>query len=129
MPLTHEIDSVRRIVIVTLSGELTDERLFTLYDELKESPEIRTDFAILIDLRQASGRNLTSAGVGALAQRPLMLSPEARRAVVVPSDFGSGMARMYNALREAQSGEVAIFRNFAEAMRWIETGEAEPHGG
>jgi hypothetical protein len=129
MPSNYEIDPVRRIVIVTLSGELTDEGLFKLYDELKETPETRSDFAILIDLRQASGRNLTSAGVGALAQRPLMLSRETRRAVVVPSDFGSGMARMYNAFREAQGGKVAIFRNFAEAMRWIETGEAEPHGG
>jgi hypothetical protein len=129
MPSSYEIDPVRRIVVVTLSGELTDEGLFKLYEDLKDAPEIKSDFAILIDLRQASGRNVTSAGVGTLAQRPRMLSPEARRAVVVPSDFGSRVVRMYNVLREGQGGEIAIFSDFAEARRWVETGEAEPHEG
>jgi hypothetical protein len=129
MPSNYEIDPVRRIVVVTLSGDLTDEGLFKLYDDLTDFPEIKPDFAILIDLRQTSGRSVTSAAVGTLAQRPPLLSPEARRAVVVPSDFGSRVARMYNVLREGHGGEVAIFSDFAEARRWVETGEAEPHEG
>jgi hypothetical protein len=123
MRSTLDIDPVRRTAIVTLSGELTDEQLFKLYDGLQDNPEVRPDFALLIDLQQASGSNVTSAGVSALAQRPLVLSAEARRAVVLPSDFGVEVARLYNMLREAEGGEVMIFRDLAEARRWAETGE------
>lgn len=129
MPSRYEIDPVRRFVVITLSGELTDEALFKLYDDIKDLPEVRPDFSVLVDLREAIGRKVTSAGVGTLAQRPRMFSAEARRAVVVPSEFGSRMVRMYNVSRESEGGEVAIFSDFAEAKRWVETGEAEPREG
>jgi hypothetical protein len=123
MPLTHEVDPSRRIVIVTVSGDLGDEQLFELHDEIRKNREVKSDFGLLIDLRQARGRNITSSGVGALAELPLVLSAKARRAVVVPSDFGFGMARMYSLLREAGNGGIAVFRDFAEARRWIENRE------
>lgn len=123
MSSTHEVDPVRRIVIVTLDGDLTDEKLFMLYDRLQDDPEVKPDFALLIDLRRASGFKVTSTGVHALAQRPLMLSPEARRAVVVPSDFGVEMARVYNRMREAGGGGTAIFRDLDEAKRWAQSKE------
>jgi hypothetical protein len=114
MHWTHEIDPLHCVSIVTVSGELTD-----LYDELRDAPGVGSDFALLLDLRRASERNVTSSGVSALARLPPVLSVKARRAVVVSSDFGFGMARMYGLRREVGSGGIEVFRDFAAALRCV----------
>jgi hypothetical protein len=65
---------------------------------------------------------VTSAGVRALADRPLILSAASRRAVVVASDLAFGMARMYEILSEKRGGGTRVFREYGEARRWVETG-------
>jgi hypothetical protein len=92
----------------------------SLASQLENVPEIRPDFSLLIDLRQAQGSGVSSAGVRALAERPLVLSPGSRRAVVVPSDLGFGMARMYELLSEDRGGGTRVFRDYGEARRWLE---------
>ena len=62
---------------------------------------------------------VTTDGVRALVAEPLVLAPDSRRAVVVPSDLGFGMARMYEMLREDRGGVTRAFRDFDEARRWV----------
>jgi hypothetical protein len=116
----RETDKVARLVVLKVSGELGDRDLLSLADELENASEVEPDFALLIDLRRADGRTVT--GVQALARQPLLLSPESRRAVVVPSELGFGMARMYELLR--QQAAPRVFRDYAEADRWVRTGNA-----
>jgi len=113
------IDSAARVVIVTVIGALGDAELQSLGDQLEKNPEVAPDFALLIDLRQADGKNVTSPGVRSLATRALVFSPASRRAVVVPSDLGFGMARMYEMLREGRGGGMRVFRDYGEARRWV----------
>lgn len=122
MQVVRETDVARRVVVLTVSGEIGDQDLMGLADELGNAPDVEADFSLLIDLREADGRNVTSAGVEALAQRPLVLSPESRRAVVVPSQLGFGMARMYELLRQERGGSTRVFRDYDEADRWVRTG-------
>ena len=114
-----KIDSSDRVVIVTVIGGLGDAELQSLGDQLEKNPEVAPDFALLIDLRQADGKSVTSPGVRALATRPLIFSAASRRAVVVPSDLGFGMARMYEMLREGRGGGMRVFRDYDEARRWV----------
>jgi hypothetical protein len=120
MRVAREIDSQSHLVILTVSGKLTDQGLLRLYDELRETEGLTPDFELLIDLRQADGREVSTAAVTSLAERPLLLSPESRRAVVVTSEFGFGMARMYELLRDAKGGEIRVFRDFDEARLWLD---------
>ena len=122
MRFDRETDAVARVVVLKVSGDLEDRELMGLADELETAPEVGADFSFLIDLRQANGQKVTSAGVEALAERPLALSPESRRAVVVPSELGFGMARMYELLRQERGGATRVFRDYEEARRWVETG-------
>ena len=55
-----------------------------------------------------------------MAARPLVLSAEARRAIVVPTVLGYGMARMYGLLRGL--GGTRVFMDYDKARRWAETG-------
>ena len=122
MKVKRSIDSAARIVILEVSEHLGDAELLSLADQLEKDPEVSSDFSLLIDLRQADGRDVTSAGVQALASRSLVLSRASRRAVVVPSDLGFGMARMCEMLSERRGGSARVFRNHSEAMRWLEFG-------
>src|SRR5262245_52244187 len=122
MQVEREIDSVARVVILTVSGYLNDEGLRELADVLEKTPEVEPDFSLLIDLRNAKGQYVTSAGVRKLAARPLVLSAASRRAVVVPSRLGFGMARMYEMLREDRGGAARTFRSYDEAWRWVTAG-------
>jgi len=119
MATTYEINAERGVIVVTVTGDLTDEGLFDMHRRLAEDPAVRRDFALLFDLREAHGESVTTDGVRALAGLPLVLSPESRRAVVVPTDLGFGMARVYGMRREAKGSKVEVFRDFAEACRWI----------
>ncbi len=126
LKIRHQINTVDRVVILSVSGDLGDQELLKLADkleeDLEEDLEMQPDFSLLIDLRQAKGGNVTIVGVRALAGLPLVLSPASRRAVVVPSDFGFGMARMYESLRDERYGAMQVFRDFDEALRWVATG-------
>jgi hypothetical protein len=122
MQIERKTDAAARVVVLRVSGTLGDRELASLADDLANAGDVGTDFSFLIDLRQADGRNVTSAGVKALAGRPLVLSPESRRAVVVPSALGFGMARMYELLRQNRGGATRAFRDYDEAQRWVETG-------
>jgi hypothetical protein len=77
---------------------------------------------MLIDLRGSSGKSITVAGVRAMAARRLALSPESRRAVVVPSTLGYGMARMYELMRGDGAGAPRVFMDLEQAHRWVSTG-------
>jgi hypothetical protein len=122
MRTERETDAVARVVVLKVSGDVGDRELLDLADELEKAPDVEADFSFLIDLRQANGRNVTSAGVQALAQRPLVFSPESRRAVLVPSELGFGMARMYELLRQEGGGATHVFRDYDAAHRWVRTG-------
>ena len=114
-----QVDGAARVVIVTVSGALGDAELQGIGDQLEKNTDVAPDFALLIDLRQADGKSVTSAGVRALATRGLVFSPASKRAVVVPSDLGFGMARMYEMLREGRGGGMRVFRDYDEAKRWV----------
>jgi hypothetical protein len=120
MPSTFEIDRVRHIVIVRMTGEITDVHLVELYDRLRSEEILASNAALLIDLREAKGVDVTSAGVRALSRLPLVFPPEARRAVVVPTSLGFGMVRMYGLWR-GEEGGIRAFRDFDEAMDWVGT--------
>jgi len=122
MQVERKVDALARVVILKVNGNLDDRELLRLADELELDPGMGSDFSLLIDLRQANGRDVTTAGVRALVARPLVLSAASRRGVVVPSDLGFGMARMYEVLRERQGGATRVFRDYDEAQRWVETG-------
>ncbi len=121
MLVDREIHASERVVALSVTGELSDEGLLSLPAELRSAPEVEPDFALLIDLRHVVCRDtVTTQAVLDLARVPLVLSPDSRRAVVVSSDFGFGMARMYQALRQEPPGsDMRVFRNPEKAWQWV----------
>ena len=67
MRIDRQVNAADRIVILTVSGELEDQDLLKLAMEVENDPEVKPDFSMLVDLRRTDGRNVTSAGIRALA--------------------------------------------------------------
>jgi hypothetical protein len=122
MEVQRTIDRAARVVTLTVSGDLGDAELLRLGDEVAQAPDLEPDFSLLIDLRQAHGQKVTTAGVYQLVEQELVLSPTSRRAVVVPTDLGFGMARMYEMRRTNRGGGPRVFRDYDEARRWVTSG-------
>jgi hypothetical protein len=121
MHVASELDEAHNLVILTITGELTDADVLGMSTRLQAAAGNNRKLSLLLDLRNADGSKITTAAVRQLAAQPLVLSPESRRAVVVPSMLGVGMARMYEILRDGQGG-MRVFQDFDEARRWLESG-------
>jgi hypothetical protein len=120
MNVQQQVDQEHRLVIFTITGELTDAGLLGLADTIEGNPAIGKSFGWLIDLRLSNGIRITTDGVREMASRRLALDPSARRAVVVPRGLGYGMARMYQLLR--REGAPQVFTDYEAAYRWVLTG-------
>jgi hypothetical protein len=116
----YKIDVPGRLVNVQVDGILCDADLVDGDSALRNDPEFDPAFYQLLDLSKADGSEVTADGVRALASRPPLFSSSARRALVVRSDLGFGMSRMFELLREGKSGEVRVFRDIDEARAWLD---------
>ena len=125
MHVASELDEAHNLVILTITGELTDGDILGMSSRLQAVTGSNLKRSLLIDLRNADGSKVTTAGVRRLAAQPLVLSPESRRAIVVPSVLGVGMARMYQILRDDEGG-MRVFQDFDDARRWLETAASDP---
>ena len=122
MQVDKRVNAADRVLTLNLSGEIRDEDMLSLAIDIENDPEVKPDFSMLLDVRRADVRSVTSAGVRRLAERPFALAPESRRGVVVLGELSFGMARMYEVLRDKLGGAIRVFRDFDEAKRWVTTG-------
>ena len=124
MAITYEINTEQKNIRVTATGELSPEELVDLHHRFAGTPEVQEDFSILFDLRgaQAASESFSADSVRTLAALPNLLAPASRRAIVVCSDFGFGIARMYGLRRGDRMTAFGVFRDLNEAERWIERG-------
>ena len=118
MPFSMEIDRVARLVSVSLSGTITDTDVMAADDELR-ALDFDPDFDELIDISEAQDAGLTSQSIRELAGRPPVFGPGSRRAIVVRSDLGYGLARMFQVRRGEDAGEIQIFRSRPHAQHWL----------
>jgi len=119
MEASYEVDSARRVVIVTIQGELSDQDLLDGYDRLVNHPRFRPDYDQMVDMRNANGSQVTARGVRALTRRPPEFAPTSRRAIVIHSDLGFGMARMFETFRGGDAGAVRVFTDLEAAKEWL----------
>jgi len=121
MRIERQISRAERVVVFRLTGEVADEDLLAFVEQVRKDRDVTPDYSALVDLTDADARRVTARGIRQLAKTPLVLDPRSRRAVVILTLFGYGLARMYQLLR-GDSGGPRIFRDFDVARRWVATG-------
>lgn len=113
MPFSYSIDRKARVVTTTLSGTFTDHDVAQLIDQLKQDPDYDPNFSELIDCTAVKENLVTQKTLS--SEQPF--SPDARRAVVAPSNLNYGVSRMFQTLQA--NPQIEIFRTLDEARVWL----------
>lgn len=127
------VDSHKRRVVAVWGPRVTDAALLE-YQSSVWSDEGVTGFDELIDFSNLKEVDVTSAGlrrVAAAASSQDRYRHGRRFAVVVGSDLAYGLSRMYEQLRELQSGSdriVQIFKTREAALAWLDDNASPANG-
>lgn len=125
MPAFYKIDKERRLVLSAVSGVFSQADVLAHQQKLLNDPDFDPSFSQIVDFNQVTDFKLSAEEIRLLAQRSIF-SPTARRALIMPSNLGYGLARMFEILREDQ-GDVGtrVFRTLEEALDWVLTQETK----
>lgn len=105
-------------------GRVTFDDMRANQDRLLNDPDFDPEFNQLSDATLATDTDLSADNVRTLFKRRVF-STTARRAVIAPSEFAYGMARMLETYVElSKNGPlVAVFRDRASALKWLGVSE------
>ena len=124
MPLTIEVDTERRLIIVRVRGVFTYDDISSYQAEILSKPELH-GFDEIFDVSEVERIDYKShKKVGELAERSAALdnSTTGRMAIVAPTYGAFGLARMYQTYRGLQPSskkKIAVLRSFEEAVKWL----------
>jgi hypothetical protein len=85
---------------------------------LRDDPDFDPSYSQLYDLRNVIDIPISSNEMTTIAIYRVF-DKESRSAVVAEADFSFGMSRMYEALSGAEPNKLKVFRDMAEARRWL----------
>jgi hypothetical protein len=134
VPITYEIDRERRLVHARITGTFTREDAFTYQREVWSLPEVR-GYNQLVDASGMEHVDIPFPSADAMRELAALAAgmddPNLRTkfAIVATSAFAYGLARMYatyRALDPRSTRAVNVFRDVAEAEKWLEKREEPP---
>jgi hypothetical protein len=119
MPAFYKIAKERRLVLSTASGVLTLADALAHQDQILADSEFDPSYSQLMDFTHVTKIELTADDVRKLAERAVFWSTSSR-AILVNTDLGHGLARLFEMLRE-NAGEkgIRIFGNLDDALEWV----------
>ena len=120
MPVRSVIHKQKQLVVTIEEGRVTFCDMLANHDRLLSDPDFNPEFNQLSDATLATDTDLSASNARTLYDRKVF-SPTARRAVVAPSEFTYGVARMLQTYIElSKYGPVVeVFRDRASALTWL----------
>lgn len=135
MPIRYAVFASEGLLFGVGTGSVNNRDLAAIAVQVLADPEFRLSFNEVWDFRDAVPEQVTFDGLFSLVQTALGWlgahdpegPPRAKCALVVASEQQFGLARMYQSLSENLRLETEIFRDPAEALRWVGApGDWEP---
>jgi hypothetical protein len=119
MPAFYKIDKERRVVLSTASGVIALADALAHQDQILADANFDPRYSQLLDFTHVTKIELSTEDVRKLAERSVFW-PTSRRAILVSTDLGHGLARLFKMLRE-NAGEkgIKVFRNLDDVLEWI----------
>lgn len=134
MPITYHIDHEHRLVRARATGTLTKDDAFAYQREVWSQPEVR-GYNQLIDATTMEHVDIPFPSADAMRELAALAAGmddpgvRTRFAIVAVSAFTYGLARMYatyRALDPRSTREVHVFREVAEAEKWLAGNQSVP---
>jgi hypothetical protein len=124
MPVRSIIHKKQRLVVTLEEGRVTFDDMRANLDRLLNDPDFDPEFNQLSDASLATDTDLAPNNLSRLYDRRVF-SDASRRAVIAPTAFTSGMARMIQTYVELSKNgpQVQVFRDRASALEWLGVSE------
>jgi hypothetical protein len=110
-------------VLFEISGEFTIADYMEAMKRFQQSEFFRPGIPSIWDFRQVMPEGVTREDLRAIADYQEEIASERgptwKVALVVSSDLGYGLSRMFEAYADAAPNEVMVFRNMEKAEAWI----------
>jgi len=126
MTYLFEFDSAHRVLRCTMTELVTDEDLCEYCKAAAKHVQRRDPAASILNFTQVSSIEISSVTIRNLAaSSPSPQCASLPQFIVAPSDYGYGMARMFQLWGRQVRPELQVVRSLAEAYEAI--GLEEPH--
>jgi hypothetical protein len=129
MPALHNIDTNGKLIHTSWYGIAVDSELIDALaryqKDIKSLPQYLY-YDEILDFSNTSAFKLTAEGLRRLVEIAVKTDSQrvkTRLAIIVTSTVAYGLARMYQTYRSlvpSASKEVRIFKNYGDALMWIE---------
>jgi len=119
MPCSYSILPERGLVRVTGTGVVGLIDLKAVFGWLRDDPAFSGHLDSLWDFGRVETTDLDASSVRTLTRLPRLFDHGSRRAVVVRTDLGYGLTRMFQILGGREGEDFAIFRSLDEAEDWL----------
>ncbi len=124
MPITYHFAESQGVVETEATLPLAPEDVLKAAAEINGDPRYRPGMKCLCDLSGLSDFEVSAEDAWSLRSQLGQLGgvmSEGAVALVAPSDYVYGMARMYVQILDDIGAEVEIFRDAETARAWLET--------
>lgn len=120
MPIEIKVDPERKLIECTATGPLQPSELRENRANVLQHPEFDQSFSLLYDFRAVTEAPVTGDEI---RLHGFTSTGFIRTALVAgEQDFMFGLLRMYELnTAERQSGQLRVFRSYADAAGWLET--------
>lgn len=116
------VDKDASVMIHTVAGEITFNKIKSSYETILTHPDFQEDMYAIWDIRDADASKLESQDVIRLAryfETQLKNRAEFRVAIIVSRDLEYGLTRMYQVAAADLPAKIGIFINFEDAKAWV----------
>lgn len=117
-----EIDTNRRIVLVTPAKSLTVDEACATLRAMVALPDFKKSMPSIWDLRYTELMHINGQDIATLSKVAVELERErgaAKTAIVVGSDLSYGLGRMFELLNGTYHLEARVFRDMPSAEYWV----------
>jgi len=129
MPITSQVDKTKKLIIYTLTGELTLDEIQSTIKSFWEAHELTLN--ALWDARSAKLTNLKSSDMESLTaligqyRHRFKERKGGKSAIVASSDLQYGLSRIVGAFYTIENfpTQLQTFRQIDEAMEWLDQDE------
>ena len=123
MEINTRIDRAKKLRLQVVTGVIDVPELIQKLSELYHSPDYAPGMNVLWDMSQADFSRVTSEQIQSL----MMMVKNAwgkeegvKAALVATGDLDFGLTRMYElSLGAATSRDIVVFKNIADAEKWL----------
>lgn len=132
LPLEYKILADIHLIVAKGVGVVTGEDVLNHLDELSSDEQYTAPMKKLIDYRTIESINISPMEANKIADRKIThqhVFHGEKCAIVSPEDLTFGTSRVHQALVENSDINTKVFRQFEDALIWLDVSEDELNSG